>query len=471
MQAKRPPIVVIMGSVDHGKTTLLDYIRKTNIAAKEAGGITQSVGAYEITHQASSLERITFIDTPGHEAFSKMRERGTKAADIAVIVVAADDGVKPQTKETIKIAADSKTPFIVAINKVDKNNADVNKTKNDLLQAGVLLEGYGGDISYQEISAKTGQGVPELIDLILLAAEFEDLKYDPKNQARGFILESKLDSRRGTIASAIVTDGILKAGDNITAESAGGKIKILQSFFGKPIKEATPSSPVLIFGFTELPKAGETFAAGKNLEPLTKKIAAKAAKAAAGKETLKVILVADVSGSMEALSSIIQNLPVKDKKIEIINEAIGEATDGDVKLAISTDAMIVVFRTKITKAAENLARANNVRIIQSEIIYELTKTLEESLIAEAGPSGKLEILAVFGKKGGKLIIGGKVTEGEIKNNSVLEIERKKEIIDKGRIINLQQNKNDVQRIEAGNQCGMLFDSKAEIRVGDILIAH
>ena len=469
MQVKRPPIVVIMGSVDHGKTTLLDYIRKTNVAAKEAGGITQSVGAYEIIHNDN---RITFIDTPGHEAFSKMRQRGTNIADIAVIVVAADDSVKPQTKEAIKIATESKTPFVVAINKVDKNNADPEKTKSDLMQAGVLLEGYGGNVSFQPISAKTGQGVPELLDLILLTADVEDLKYDPEQEASGFILESKLDSRRGVTVVAIVKDGTLRIGDNIVAGSTSGKIRILENFLGENIKEAIPCNPVMIFGLTNLPKAGDAFRAGKKVElSSAEAVAPTAKKVETNKESVKVILKADVSGSLEALSGIVRSLPTKDKKIEIVDESVGEISDGDVKLAISTQAMIIGFRTKAMKAAETLARANVIKIIQSEIIYDLIKVLEEAVVGEAKPTGKLEILAVFGKKGGKQIIGGKVTDGEIKNNAILEIERAGKILDSGRIINLQQSRKDVAKVEVGNECGMLFDTKVEMKVGDMLIAR
>ncbi len=501
---KRPPIVVIMGSVDHGKTTLLDYIRKTSIAATEVGGITQSIGAYEIIHvphesrtnaeqtqtgaekiprksapsphesALSEGKKITFIDTPGHEAFSKMRERGTKAADIAVIVVAADDSVKPQTREAIKIVTETQTPFIVAINKIDKNNADVNRTKNDLMQAGVLLEGYGGNVSYQPISAKTGEGIHDLLDLILLTAEVEDLKYDPSSEAQGFILESKLDSRKGIIVSVIVTDGILRVGDNIAAGSTSGKIKILEDFLGKSVKEAAPSLPVLILGFSDLPKAGDRFRAGPK-KVISDSVAAGFKKEERSKiidtEMLSVILKADVSGSLEALSEVIRNISAKHRKVEIIEESVGEISDGDVKMAIATKAVVVGFRAKITKAADNLARANNIRIIRSEIIYELTKTLEEFLVSEAKPAGKLEILAAFGRKGGNQIIGGKVLEGEVKNNSILEIERKKEIVGNGRVINLQQGRKDTPRVEMGNECGLLFDSKNEVKIGDILVSH
>jgi translation initiation factor IF-2 len=488
MQTKRPPIVVVMGSVDHGKTTLLDYIRKTNIAAKEAGAITQSIGAYEITHQSRTYadqnaeqrrQKITFIDTPGHEAFSKMRQRGARIADIAIIVVAADDSVKPQTKEAIKIVQETQTPFIAAINKIDKSSADVTRTKNDLMQAGVLLEGYGGNISGQEISAKTGQGVNELLDLILLTAEMEELTCDPDAPARGIILEAKLDSRRGIMASAIVTNGTIKTGDYIKAGSAFGKIKILENFLGKKIETAVPSSPVLIWGFETLPDIGEEFKTGPDVKPgavaekaAISKPAVKSPAEQKPEKAIRIILKADVSGSLEALREVLRHLPLKDKKLEIIEGSVGNISDGDVKLAVSSGAAIIGFRVKTAKPAEILARAQNIKIIRSDIIYDLTKALEEQLTAAPPLAGKLKILAVFGKKAGKQqIIGGQVAEGEIKTNSILEIERENKPIGKGRLINLQQNKKDVQRVSAGLECGLLFESETEIRVGDILTAH
>lgn len=462
--AKRPPIIAVLGSVDHGKTTLLDYIRKTNIAAKEAGGITQSIGAYEILHNG---QKITFIDTPGHEAFTTLRARGAQAADIAILVVAADDGVQPQTKEAIDHLRKSGTPFVVAINKIDKSGADVNRVKRELAKENVLLEGYGGDVSFQEISAKTGQGVSELLDLLLLAADMKNLQYNPKGRGEGFILEAKMDAKRGIVASAIVKNGELKIGDEIVAGSAEGRVKALENFKGEMIKKAEPSTPVTILGFKTLPKVGDVFVVGgKTVESERKN------KTALPKEgALNIILRADVFGSLEALSQIVKNLPTKEgQEINVIDENVGNISDGDVKLAASTKSIIVGFNVKTDKAASNLARAKGVSIITSNIIYDLTKALEEHLKSLELISGKVEILAVFSKKGNKQIIGGKVIEGEIKNHSRLGIERGGEIIGTGRVINLQQNKEDVQKVEAGNECGILFDSDIEIKKGDILLA-
>lgn len=477
MLQKRPPVVVIMGSVDHGKTTLLDYIRKTNVAAKEAGGITQSIGAYEIQRQSSStkqLERITFIDTPGHEAFSKMRSRGAKIADVAILVVAADDSVKPQTKESIKIIQEAKIPFIVAINKIDKQ-PEINKVKNDLMLSNVLLEGYGGNISCQPISAKTGQGIDELLDLILLTAEVEDFKYDPDQKAGGFILEAKRDARRGIIASAIIKNGNLKTGDEISAGAASGKIKSLANFLGKKISQAEACAPVLIAGFDSLPKIGEEFFVGKAVPaaaPAKKPALAVPTAETKDKNLLKLILKGDVSGSVEALAEVIKNLPAKDKKIKIIDEGVGDISDGDVQLAISTGAAIVGFHIKITKAAENLARYHEIDIIQSEVIYELIKVIEDKLLTEKEKvSGKLEILATFSRKNKKQVIGGKVTEGDVKLQANLQIIRARENLGKAKVLNLQQNKKDVKRVEAPNECGLMVEAATEIKIGDWLISY
>ncbi len=339
----RSPIVVVLGHVDHGKTTLLDYIRKTNVVAKEAGGITQATGAYEITHAG---KKITFIDTPGHAAFSKMRQRGATAADLGILVVAADEGVKPQTKEAIEVLLESKTPFVVAINKIDRNNADIEKTKADLAQAGVLVEGFGGDVSWQGISAKTGEGVDELLDLILLAAELEDLKYDPEARANGFIIESKMDNRRGLTVAAIVKNGVLRQGDDIVASGAVGKVKILENFLGEKVKELSPSSPALILGFESLPQIGDEFFSGKvdltefmvaSIEKTNGAFVLPVDENGENVETLvRLVLKADVSGSLEAISEIIKAMP----NIRIINEGIGDITDTDVKSASSSKAII-----------------------------------------------------------------------------------------------------------------------------------
>ena len=487
---KRPPIVVVMGHVDHGKTTLLDYVRKTNLAAKEAGQITQSIGAYEIKHQDN---KITFIDTPGHEAFSQMRERGSQIADIAILIVAADESVKQQTKEAYKIIKESKTPFVVAVNKIDKPNADLNRVKNDLAQESILLEGAGGDISWQAISAKTGEGVNELLDLILLVAEVEDLQCDTKSHGQGFILESHIDSRRGVVASIIVKEGNLKEGDEIATHNMQAKIRFMEDSAGKRIKAAEPSAPVLILGFPEVPTIGTEFIVGTSTlfqkiagsikagHEEVKKIAHHLSSPLAKVDDINVInliLKANDSGSLEALSGVISALPLpEDHKLNIINQGVGDITDGDIKLAASTGALVLGFNIKISRAGESIMKSGGgekVQVLTSSIIYELTKDFEDFLkkFKQAKILGDLEILAVFDKRSkSRQVIGGKVVEGEITNNSDCLIMRRGKDIDTGRIINLQRNKEDANKVEVGNECGLLINTETEIRAGDHLIIN
>lgn len=478
---KRPPIVVVVGHVDHGKTSLLDYIRKANVAAKEAGGITQSVGAYEIEHihathpdGSKNIEKITFIDTPGHEAFSKMRVRGAAVADVAILVVAAEEGVKPQTKEAIKVLHESKTPFVVAITKIDKPSADIERVKNDLAANDVALEGYGGNVGFQGVSNKSGEGIDELLDLILLTAEMEELKYDPSANADGVILESKKDSKRGFTISVILKDGILRVGDSIATQTAKGKIKILENFLGEKVQELAPSSPAVIIGFDDLPKTGEEFLAGDLKDEDIKNIMAITTCPEARKRfckidgacVVKIILKADVSGSLEALSDLIHKVPKKDKyQLEIISESVGEIGDADVKSAIATDAVILGFKVRSGKESENLAKDNKVRIITSEIIYELIEAIESyfTCLSAGDIVGELEVLATFGKKAGKQIVGGKVITGEIKNNTVLEIQRNGEVLGTGKLINLQEGKKDAVSVGIGKECGLLMTSDIEIK--------
>lgn len=492
---KRPPVIVVVGHVDHGKTTLLDYIRKTNVASREVGGITQSIGAYEVMHPQTNVEqtqtnaesqrtsapsegrKMTFIDTPGHEAFSKMRKRGAHIADLAILVVAATDGVQQQTKEAIKILKETETPFVVAINKIDQTGADENRVKHELMQEEVFLEGFGGNISWQAISAKTGQGVNELLDLLLLTADFEELTYDENAPASGYVLEAKRDSKKGIVVSVILKDGVLRAGSEVHAGNATGKIKILENFLGERVKELTPSAPARILGFEALPSIGAEFHCGKGLSVAPHAVPAKAArilpkKLEENQEALHLILKADVSGSLEALSSIMKSLPhPPELQLNIIDESVGDVTDGDVKDAISHRAIIIGFRTHANKTAEDLARAQGVELIQSEIVYDLVKAIEDRLkrSVQKKALGMLEILAIFGRKGKAQVVGGKVMEGEIKNNAELEVVRRGAVVGKGRVVNLQQSRVDAPVVMSGKECGVLFDCEVEVKVGDTLV--
>ncbi len=468
---KRPPIIVVMGHVDHGKTTLLDYIRKTNVAGREAGGITQSIGAYEIEHKGAKM---TFIDTPGHEAFSNMRQYGARVADIAILVVAADDGVRPQTKEAIKIATEAKIPFVVAVNKIDKSNANIEKTKNDLAQAGVLLEGYGGSVSWQEISAKTGEGVPELLDLLALTADVEGFTYDPQKEAYGIILRSAKDPRRGIVASGVLRDGTLKVGQNIATQTASGKVKQISDFLNEKIDGAVPSSPVTIIGFDGMPNVGEEFWASSDLAVLERVKKQPPVSEELKKEGdvgfLNLILKSDEMASLEALKTIILNTDFQ-TPIKIIQEGVGVITENDIKNASAFNALVVGFKTKIDKSADNLAKTQKVNVIQSPIVYELEKSIKE-YIQKSIPKEmrRIEILRTFGvPKGKEHIVGGVVLLGPVKNQESFEVWSDKRKMGEGKILNLQSQRKDVPQAETGIEVGLLVESKDSIKEKNILI--
>jgi translation initiation factor IF-2 len=470
---ERPPVVVVVGHVDHGKTALLDYIRKTNIVTREAGGITQSIGAYEAEHND---RRITFIDTPGHEAFSQMRAYGAQAADLAILVVAAEEGVKPQTKEAIETLKRSETPYIVAITKVDKPEANIEKVKSDLLSHEVLLEGMGGDVSYQPISSKTGEGIDDLLDLVLLMSDVLELRYDPHARARGFVIESCRNSRRGIEAHVIVTDGMLRQGEDIVTITAKGKIKALEDFAGKRAKELYPSAPALIIGFETMPRVGEVFVLGDvglleapssehsaqvPAKPQETHLSKTEAKVEHG---VNVVLKADSSGSAEALQQLVQPFA------HVVECSVGDISDGEVQQAISTGSVILGFHVKTNKAAMNLAKIHNIPVFTSNIIYALIDELRSHIKTVSGPCyiGTLKVLKVFGKKEGRRIIGGVVSDGCIRNAVEITIFRAEKEIGTGKIVNLQREKDDVQEVSEGKECGLLLDTKAEVQEGDLL---
>lgn len=481
MQASRPPIVAIMGHVDHGKTTLLDYIRKTNVAGKEAGGITQSMGAYEIVHAG---KKITFIDTPGHEAFSKMRAYGAQIADLAILVVAADDGVKPQTLNALKHIQEAKIPYVVAINKTDKPNADVEKAKMDLGQNGVFLEGFGGNVSWHGISAKTGDGVNELLDLVLLSTEMEGLTYETEGAASGIVLSARLDPKRGLSVGVVLQNGTLEPGEHIATASASGKIKILEDFLGKRCKTLEPSAPAIIMGFEKLPAIGETFFAGNDLSSVAAFALGTIKHAAAGTTTsakngndkndseIRIVVKADEAASLEALSDLIGRIAeLENSLIKVLASSVGNIHEGDVKTADSGEALIVSFRSKPDAAAKNLANAKKVTILASQIIYELEDSLRKYIkSATLKERRTLEVLAVFGKPNGKeRVVGGKVLVGPIKNQESFEIWQEKRLIGNGRIINLQSGRKDVHEAIANQEVGMLVESEEPIKVGNKLV--
>lgn len=463
----RPPIVAVMGHVDHGKTTLLDFLRKTNVASREAGGITQSIGAYEVEHAG---KKITFLDTPGHEAFTGMRKRGATVADIAIVVVAADDSVKPQTKEVIRLVRETNTPFIIAINKIDKPNVDVERVKTDLMKEEVLLEGFGGDVSWQAISAKTGQGIQELLDHILLTAEVHGLTYDAHCPAEGVVIEAKMDGRRGIMVSGILKNGTLRVGDALTTPTATGTIRAMENFLGARVTELLPSSPVLISGFDTLPLVGEPFTVGGVL-PATPSFTRGADVARMGEcPTLNVVVKADVAGSLEALLEIVRALPQDDVMLRIIHQGVGEITDGDVRFAAPSHALILGFGVAPTKAALNLLKSHDLAYFTSKIIYDIQKRLQEELASfgKPKPVGELSVLAVFSQTGLKQLVGGKVISGAMKHVGKTIILREGKQIGAGKVTNLRSGKKEVKQALAGEECGVMIEAETPIQVGDVV---
>lgn len=485
----RPPVVVVMGHVDHGKSTLLDFIRKSNIVDGEAGGITQHISAYEVLRKdEKGLERtITFLDTPGHEAFSKMRTRGASAADIAILVVSAEDGVKAQTLEAYNTILESKLPYIVAINKIDKPNANIEKTKNDLLEKGIYLEGMGGDIPFVPISAKAGTGVDDLLLMILLIADMHEFTGNPSHNASGIVIEAKRDPKRGISATCLIKDGTLKSGMFVAAGDSLVTTRIMENFLGKPIKEATFSSPIKLVGFEKIPEVGSTFESfntKKEAEEYIYEVKDEKddrknkneIKEHLGK-TIPIIIKTDVAGTIEAIEKEISKLNNDEISFKIINSGVGNINESDLKMGgVDKESIIVGFNTKLESGARDLNESLKVRVETFEIIYKLTDWLKE-LIEERRPRqevveviGKLKVLKTFGETKGKQVVGGKVIDGRISVGSNIRVMRRDFEIGTGRIAELQMNKIKTKEVLDGSDCGILLESKIDVATGDVLEA-
>lgn len=475
---EKPPVVVILGHVDHGKTTLLDYIRKTNVAEKEAGGITQKVGAYEIEFQN---KKITFIDTPGHEAFSKLRERGAKIADLGILLIAADDGVMPQTLESLEYLKAYQIPFVVAINKMDKANADPEKVLSELANAGCLVEGWGGDIPYIKLSAKTGDGIEDLLSLILLLAEMHGLQYDPNKPGEGVILEVSKDSKRGILAGAIVTNGKVSAEDYIITASSYAKIKIFEDQFGNRLQVAYPSMPILVGPFAELPFVGETFQVGtkedieiikRNLKEKEFTFRQKILTTDEATGDFNFIIKADHIGSLEAIEGLLKNLSEKyQKKIKVVKGDIGSPTDDDIKLAKQTNSILVFFNVKISNKILRDLQDFNLLWISHNVVYHLVEDLEKILSGEElgrEIKGRLEVLETFSKTASRQTIGGRVLEGSFAVNYRVKIMRNDFLVGRGKIVSLKKEKVSVDSVVEGELCGMMIETKSDISVGDFI---
>ncbi len=486
-KTNRPPVVVVMGHVDHGKSTLLDYIRKTNVVDGEVGGITQRISAYEVVHQdeKGKDQKITFLDTPGHEAFSKMRERGAKIADIAILVVSAEDGVKPQTIEAWKSITEMKLPVIVAINKIDKPGANVEKTKIELAEKEIYLENFGGQTPFVEISAKAGTGIDQLLSLILIITDMEGWQYSEDAPASGFVIEANLDSKRGIQASLVIKNGTLTNGMTVVVGGSICSTRIIENFLGKQVAEASACSPVRIFGFDKMPQVGAEFKSFEN-----KKEAQEYAESAplrptgtsplqggegSNKKIIPVLLKADVAGSLEALEKEIAKIMNDGAEFRIINSGVGPISESEIKnISDGESALVIGFNVKADRSAIETAEKRGIVISFFDIIYKATEWLELELekrrprVETIETTGRVKIIRAFSRTKERQILGGKVTEGSIYLNATVKIMRRDFEIGRGKIVNLEKGKVKTSVVEEGNEFGMMIESKIEIAAGDVI---
>jgi translation initiation factor IF-2 len=490
----RPPVVTIMGHVDHGKTSLLDAIRETEVAAGEAGGITQHIGAYQV-HQDSKT--ITFLDTPGHEAFTAMRARGGQAGDIAVIVVAADDGVKPQTREAVDHANAAEVPMLVAVNKIDKEGAQPDRVRTEMTQLGLQPEEWGGETMFVDVSAKTKQGLDDLLESILLLAEVEELKANPDTEASGVVIESKLDPGRGAVVTVLVQRGTLKVGDALVAGAHWGRVRAMHDYVGNRVKRAGPSDPVEVLGFDSVPEAGEFVRVVENdrrarqlageratrlkLEQQARRGGRKVSletifdqARGAVVEDLNLVLKADVSGSLEAFEDEIAKLPQQDVQVSVISSGVGGITESDVNLAAASDAVVLGFNVRPVGEAAQLADREGVEIRTYSVIYRAIDELRDAMQGMLAPEeveetvGEVEIRAIFRASRVGTIAGSYVTDGTVRRGAKVRLVRDGAVIYDGEIASLRRGPDDVREVAAGFECGIVLQNYSDIKEGDQL---
>lgn len=483
---ERSPVVAIMGHVDHGKSTLLDYIRSTNIVDGEAGGITQHISTYEVT--LDNEKRITFLDTPGHAAFDNMRHRGGTIADIAILIVSAEDGVKMQTKHAIEVIKKNDIPYLVAINKIDKPNANPEKVKTDLLEEGIYVEGYGGDIPFNLISAKKGTGVDELLESLVLIAEMEEMTGDRDKLATGYVVESHRDPQEGISATMVIKNGVIKKGQFVVVDDSITPTRMLRDFIGKDLDEAYFSSPIQLVGFNKVPSVGSrfaTFETKKDAEQAIsefKEIEHELAEATgmlnipSGVALIPIILKTDVAGTGEAISEQIEKMTTDDVIFKIIKHGTGSINESDVKLALcDPNTVIVGFHVDEDANIKNVNDYDTLNIKRFDIIYKLTEWLEElyekrRIKKQVDTTlGKLKVIKPFSRQKNQSLVGGAIAEGTISLNETCKITRKDELIAKGKIVAIQQGKQTVQKVtDIGTECGIMIESKVDILQGDII---
>jgi translation initiation factor IF-2 len=482
-QHPRPPVVTIMGHVDHGKTTLLDAIRSTNVASQEAGGITQAISSYEAEYKGRT---ITFVDTPGHETFTFMRKRGVSLADIAVLVVAADDGVKPQTKEAVNHAREAGVPIVVAINKVDKPQANLDMVKSQLAELDLTPEEWGGKTTMVAVSALKKQGIDDLLDMILLTADLIQPKANPNRAALGSIVESKLDKNLGPTAVILVHTGTLRAGDNVVVGRTAGRIRRLMDFRGKVIAEATPSMPAAIVGLEDVPRAGDVLQVVEAKEEAQQKASLRRGLVKtvikADKDdvrpVLALVLKADSQGSLEALEQVIRSMVPADIRLSIIRSDVGDVSDSDILTAKAAEAIVYAFNTRIVGMARKLADKEHVAVRFFDVIYHLSedvrKEIEERMPVDVirHDSGRLKVLKVFFSIQKRKIVGGEVASGEIAVGDKAIITRKTgtttQEVGAGEIVEMQREKRALERAQQGDQVGVTYQGKGKIKEGDVL---
>ncbi|NLG48742.1 MAG: translation initiation factor IF-2 [Chloroflexi bacterium] len=488
---ERPPVVTILGHVDHGKTSLLDVIRSSSVQSHEAGGITQHIGAYQIQVNGKA---ITFLDTPGHEAFTAMRARGAKVTDLVILVVAADDGVQPQTREAIDHARAARVPIIVAVNKMDLPTANPDLVQHQLADLGLVPEDWGGDSIQVFVSAKTKEGIDNLLDMILLVAEMAELKANPRREAEGAVVEGKLDRARGPIATLLLQEGTLKTGDTIVVGQTYGRIKAMFDYQGNPIKRATPSMPVVVMGLKDVPDAGDTFKqvdseriAREIVEERQQQAAAAAQptvklsledifeQAQAGKvKELNLILKADVQGSIEPIRNSLEKINVGDLRIRFVHEGVGNVGESDVMLAIASEAIVIGFSVNVDPAAQRLAEAEGISIRTYNIIYRLIEDVQLALAGMLEPEqvevvqGQAIVREVFSIPRVGNIAGSQVMEGKAHRNNRVRVKRDDKVVFEGRVGSLKRFAKDVREVTTGMECGIGIDGFNDIQVGDIL---
>jgi len=489
----RPPVVAVMGHVDHGKTSLLDAIRSAQVAKTEAGGITQHISAYQIEHSGRA---ITFLDTPGHEAFAAIREHGAQLTDIAIIVVAADDGIKPQTIEAIRFARKAGVKMIVAINKIDKEGADVNRVKQQLSEQGLLVEEWGGDTVVVEVSAKTGAGIDALLDMILLVSDVEDFRAEDQGPATGLVIEAHVQRGKGPIANALVEEGTIKSGDFVVAGATYAKVRTLETTDGRPLKSAGPSTPVVISGFKALPEFGDEFTVVKD-EKIARAQAERVAlenQTSSGRgdmsgseliriinrshkmQELNIIVRADVQGSLTSVIDSLKSLDTDEVAVRIVSSGVGAITDNDVYTASTTGATVYGFNVGAPTSVKRLAARDKVQIHLYDVIYELIDDIKANLSELLAPEvvetelGRLLVKAIFKTTKTEIICGGEVTKGKLTMPSVVKIFRGNDLLAEAAVTNLKRGPQDAKEVLEGEMCGvsLKIDKRLELQEGDRL---